>query len=106
MTASVSATEVLSALKILSSFDMKGAIAAFESKSVQDELLDAATAVDDVAQVVGLFIPPVAVIANDVQVVIEVAKIARSISLLLLQLPATKTPAVNFTAFNTPFTHT
>lgn len=106
MTATVSSTEVLSALKILSDFDVKGAIAAFESKSVQNEIIDGVIAVDDVLQVIGLFIPPVAVIANDIKIAIEVEKIAAPIVQLLLQLPVFKTPSGNFTAFNQPFTST
>ena len=72
----VLATSILSALKIGAGFDWKGAITAIESGSTQTKIVDGMLAADDVAKIVGLFIPPVAVIANDAAIAISVEETA------------------------------
>lgn len=107
MSTVVSAADVLSALKIVSAFDFKGAIAAFESQDTQTKVVEGAIALDDMLKIVGIFVPPVAIVANDIEVGIEVEKIALPLVQMLLALPVFKTPAgtrTSFTAFNEPFT--
>ena len=85
------AENVGAALKIGAGFDWKAAIAAFESGSTQQKVVDGLIAADDIAKIVGLFVPPVAVIANDVGIAISLEEVVYSLVQWLRTQP-TKPP--------------
>ena len=86
------AENVGAALKIGAGFDWRGAIAAFEAGSTQQKVVDGLIAADDIAKIVGLFVPPVAVIANDVGIAISLEEVVYSLVQWLRTQPA-KPPA-------------
>ena len=83
----VSAEKVLAALKIGASFNWAGAIAAFEGENTQAKILDGMIAADDVAEIVGVFLPPAAIVANDLGVAIAVEPFVYQIVAWLISQP-------------------
>lgn len=67
----VNASQVETLLKILSTFNVRGALAAWQGEDVQAKVLNSAVTIDEVLRILGVFFPPVAIVANDVEVVIE-----------------------------------
>lgn len=87
---SVNATQFLAAAKIASKIDWAGMIASFESQSTEEKIVNGMIAADDVAEIVGVFFPPVAVVANDVEIAIEVEQFAEPMVEWLIAQPATQ----------------
>lgn len=51
------------------------AVKAFEGQSLKTKIIESIIILDDAGKIVGLFVPPVAVIANDVGIVIELEEV-------------------------------
>lgn len=97
MTTTVSAAQVLATLKILSTFNFKGAIAAFEGEDTATKITDGVILVDDAAKIVGVFFPPAAVVVNDIEVAVEIEQIAQPYVLFLASQPFTLPPGTQLT---------
>lgn len=87
MTASVSAAQIIAAVKILSTVKWQGMLAAFESQDTHAKIIDGLIAIDDAEEIAGVFFPPIAVIANDTQAAIEVEQLAEPFVMWLVQQP-------------------
>lgn len=87
MSITVSAGQIEAALKIGSAFDWKGALAVWRGEDTKAKIIDGLILADDAAKIVGVFIPPVAVVANDVGIAIEVEQAAEPLVMWLVAIP-------------------
>lgn len=71
------ATDVVKALGDVPNIPQ--AIKAFEGQSLKTKVVESLIILDDAGKIVGLFFPPVAVIANDVGIAIEVEQVLEPI---------------------------
>lgn len=99
MSATVNVAQLTAALKILSTMNVKGMIEAFEGQDTATKIIQGEIALDDAAEIVGVFIPPVAVIANDVKVAITVEEVALPLVEWLAKQPAQPVPAGKINVF-------
>lgn len=67
----VSASTVEALIKILSTFNVQNAVAVWESQDTQAKIINGLIAEDELLKIAGLFFPPVAIVANDEELVIE-----------------------------------
>lgn len=106
MTTAIPVTQLVAGLKILSTVNIKALIAAFESGSTETKVIDGLTLADDALKVIGLFIPPVAIAANDIEIAIEVEQVAEPFLTMVLAIPAHTLQPGEYSAWGHTFTGT
>ncbi len=86
MTVTVSAAEVEAALVLLQHYDAKTALAAFRSQDTLSKIVQGEIAVDTVAKIIGLGLPPVAIFASDLGILIEAEQVAIPLGEILIPI--------------------
>lgn len=94
----VPVTQIVAGLKILSTVNIKGLIAAFESGSTETKIIDGLILTDDALKIIGLAVPPVAIAANDLEIAIEVEQVASPLLTMVLAIPPHQLQPGEYTA--------
>ncbi|WP_158810253.1 hypothetical protein [Beijerinckia sp. L45] len=102
----VTPDEIVAAAKVIATTRWSDMVAAWHSQDLATKILQGEVALDVAAKVVAVFIPPVAIFANDLEVAIDVEKLAIPFVEWLAAQPAPVVQPGEISAWGHTFTGT